>query len=189
VRPVDQLDLEGGKPALGDRVVQAGAGAAHRAAQPQPLARLMRAGCWVGPGRGAGPSTGPFPRPARGTGRGTFTASGSPRVHAADQPALPGGRPRCRDAVSPVAVEADRDRARFEQRAPVVCGGPPAGQAAFTRRCATCPLLAKCTTAKAGRRCRSNPGRPTVSRPPTKPPTRIPGQLPALAAGGGRSVA
>ena len=47
-------------------------------------------GCWVGPGRGAGLSTGPFPRPARRTGRATFTASGSPRVHAAGQPAVAG---------------------------------------------------------------------------------------------------
>jgi hypothetical protein len=38
VGSVDQLDLEGGKPAFGDGVVQAGAGAAHGAAQPQPLA-------------------------------------------------------------------------------------------------------------------------------------------------------
>src|SRR5215213_6244071 len=38
VAAVDQLDLEGGKERLGDCVVQAGAGAAHRLAQPQPVA-------------------------------------------------------------------------------------------------------------------------------------------------------
>src|SRR4029450_8506381 len=37
---VDQLDLEGGEPALGDGVVQARPGAAHGAAQPQPLAGI-----------------------------------------------------------------------------------------------------------------------------------------------------
>src|SRR6266516_250686 len=37
---VDQLDFQRGEPALGDGVVQARSGAAHRAAKPQPLAGL-----------------------------------------------------------------------------------------------------------------------------------------------------
>jgi hypothetical protein len=47
---------------------------------------------------------------------------------------LPGGCPWCRDARSPVAVPGNRDRAGVEQRAPVVCGGPPAWQVAAPQR-------------------------------------------------------
>ena len=39
-------------------------------------------GVGVGPGRGAGVPTGPFPRPALRTGLARFRASGSPRDHA-----------------------------------------------------------------------------------------------------------
>jgi hypothetical protein len=34
---------------------------------------------WVGPGRGAGVTAGPFPRPARRTGRASSSAPGSPQ--------------------------------------------------------------------------------------------------------------
>jgi hypothetical protein len=47
--------------------------------RPKPLGRDHQATplSWVGMGRGAGLTLGPFPHAARRTGRATFTASGS----------------------------------------------------------------------------------------------------------------
>src|SRR5215208_5801160 len=44
VAAVNQLDLEGGEERLSDGVIQAGAGAAHGAPQPEPVADLDAGG-------------------------------------------------------------------------------------------------------------------------------------------------
>ena len=82
-----------------------------RSCCPQ-LQQAAATACWwsrgVGPGRGTGLVTSPFPRPALRTGHATLTASGAPRTpFGARGSGRRGSRPRCWDAVAPPAIPGD----------------------------------------------------------------------------------
>ncbi len=77
----------------------------------------------VGPRRGSGLATGPFPRTASRTRRAPFNAPGSPQVPEGLWVFSSRGRPGSGDGCAPVAV-ADRAHRRGVKQLPVVTGRP-----------------------------------------------------------------
>lgn len=86
---------------------------------------------WVGPGRGTGLATSPFPRPARRTRRACLHATGAPRVLPAGRRrwCLSGRCPRGRDLAAAVAVAGHSDAGSAGEHDSVAGEFPGSGQA------------------------------------------------------------